>query len=81
MSAIHGFKKFFFKKAMPVIAILLFLFYYFIHTYCCTIDKIVHWHNVIKPHMSLDYDEPCNVFWYRLPPERILAYAQKWLYV
>jgi hypothetical protein len=36
---------------------------------------------VIKPHMSLDYDEPCNVFWYRLPPERILAYAQKWLYV
>jgi len=46
-----------------------------------SIDKIVHWHNVIKPHMSLDYDEPCNVFWYRLPPERILAYAQKWLYV
>lgn len=46
-----------------------------------SIDKIVHWHNVIKPHMSLDYDEPCNVFWYRLPPERILNYAQKWLYV
>jgi len=46
-----------------------------------SIDKIVHWHNVIKPHMSLDYDEPCNVFWYRLPPERILSYAQKWLYV
>ncbi|MDP3565309.1 MAG: IS481 family transposase, partial [Methanoregula sp.] len=48
---------------------------------CGSIDKIVHWHNVIKPHMSLDYDEPCNVFWYRLPPERILNYAQKWLYV
>ena len=31
-----------------------------------SIDKIVHWHNVIKSHMSLDYDEPCNVFWYRL---------------
>jgi putative transposase len=46
-----------------------------------SIDEIVHWHNVIKPHMSLDYDEPCNVFWYRLPPERILSYAQKWLYV
>jgi putative transposase len=46
-----------------------------------SIDKIVHWHNVIKPHMNLDYDEPCNAFWYRLPPERILAYAQKWLYV
>jgi putative transposase len=46
-----------------------------------SIEAIVHWHNVIKPHMSLDYDEPCNVFWYRLPPERILSYAQKWLYV
>jgi putative transposase len=46
-----------------------------------SIEKIVHWHNVIKPHMSLDYDEPSNVFWYRLPPERIMAYAQKWLYV
>ena len=42
-----------------------------------SIEKIVHWHNVIKPHMSLDYDEPSNVFWYRLPPERILACAQK----
>ena len=46
-----------------------------------SIDNIVHWHNVIKPHMSLDFDEPCNAFWYRLPPERILNYAQKWLYV
>ena len=46
-----------------------------------SIDKIVHWHNVIKPHMSLNFDEPCNAFWYRLPPERILNYAQKWLYV
>lgn len=46
-----------------------------------SVDKIVHWHNVIKPHMSLNYDEPGNAFWYRLPPVRILAYAQKWLYV
>jgi len=46
-----------------------------------SVDEVVHWHNAIKPHMSLDYDEPCNVFWYRLPPERILNYAQKWLYV
>ena len=44
-----------------------------------SIDEIVHWHNVINPHMSVDYDEPCNVFWNRLPPERILSYAQKWL--
>lgn len=42
-----------------------------------SIDKIVHWHNVIIPHMSLDYDEPYNAFWYRLPPEKILNYAQK----
>ena len=35
---------------------------------CGSIEKIVHWQNVIKPHMSLDYDEPSNVFWYRLPP-------------
>ena len=33
-----------------------------------SVDKIVHWHNVIKPHMSLDFDEPYNAFWYRLPP-------------
>ena len=46
-----------------------------------SVDKIVYWHNVIKPHMSINYDEPGNAFWYRLPPERILAYAQKWLYV
>jgi putative transposase len=46
-----------------------------------SIDDIVHWHSIIKPHMSLDFDEPCNAFWYRLPPERILNYAQKWLYV
>jgi len=31
--------------------------------------------------MSLDFDEPANVFWYRLPPEWVLSYAQKWLYV
>jgi len=24
-----------------------------------------------------DYDEPFNVFCYRLPPERVLSYAQK----
>ena len=43
-----------------------------------SIDAIIHWHNCIKPHMSLDYDEPANVFWYRLPPERILGYAKEW---
>ncbi len=33
-----------------------------------SIDKIVHWHNVIKPHMSLDYDEPCNVILVPIAP-------------
>jgi hypothetical protein len=37
--------------------------------------------SMIKPHMSLDYYEPSHVFWYRLPPVRIRAYAQKWLFV
>jgi putative transposase len=46
-----------------------------------SIDKIVHWHNVIKPHMSLDFDEPVNVFWYRLPPESVLSLCAEWLYV
>jgi len=45
-----------------------------------SIERVVHWHNVIKPHMSLDYDEPANAFWYRLPPERILGYAQRGMY-
>lgn len=46
-----------------------------------SIDEIVVWHNEIKPHSSLNYDEPYNAFWYRLPPERILGYVQEWFYV
>jgi putative transposase len=46
-----------------------------------SIDEIVIWHNEIKPHSSLNYDEPYNAFWYRLPPERVLGYAQGWFYV
>lgn len=41
-----------------------------------SVDEIVVWHNEIKPHSSLNYDEPYNAFWYRLPPERILGYVQ-----
>jgi len=41
-----------------------------------SIDKIVVWHNEVKPHSSLDYDEPYHAFWYRLPPERILGYVK-----
>ncbi len=36
-----------------------------------SVDKIAHWYNAIKNPMSLDYDEPCHVFWYRLSPERV----------
>lgn len=45
-----------------------------------SVERVVHWHNEIKPHCSLDYDEPAHAFWYRLPPERILGYAQRWMY-
>ena len=45
-----------------------------------SVEKVVHWHNEIKPHSSLYFDEPAHAFWYRLPPERILGYAQRWMY-
>jgi putative transposase len=45
-----------------------------------SVDAVVHWHNEIKPHRSLDFDEPIHAFFYRLPPERILGYAQRWWY-
>ena len=44
-----------------------------------SVDAVVHWHNEIKPHSSIEYDEPAHAFWYRLPPERILGYAQRWM--
>jgi len=46
-----------------------------------SIDKIVVWHNEVKPHSSLNYDEQHHAFWYRLPPERILSYVKEWFYV
>jgi len=45
-----------------------------------SVERVVHWHNEIKPHCSLDYDDPAHAFWYRLPLERILGYAQRWIY-
>jgi len=44
-----------------------------------SVDAVVHWHNEIKPHSSLENDEPAHAFWYRLPSERILGYAQRWM--
>ncbi len=45
-----------------------------------SVERVVHWHNAIKQQSSPGYDEPAHVFWYRLPPERILGYAQRWRY-
>lgn len=45
-----------------------------------SIDAVVSWHNELKPHSSLDYNQPVNFFFYRLPPERIMNYAQRWMY-
>jgi putative transposase len=46
-----------------------------------SVDRIVKWQNEIKPHMSLNYQIPAKVFWYRLPPERILGFVKEWFYV
>jgi putative transposase len=43
-----------------------------------SVDRIVKWQNEIKPHMSLNYQVPAKVLWYRLPPERILGFIQEW---
>jgi len=43
-----------------------------------SVYEIVVRHNEIKPHPSLNYDEPYSAFWYRLPPERILGHVQEW---
>jgi putative transposase len=45
-----------------------------------SVDKVVYWHNEIKPHSSLDYIEPIHAFLYRLARERILGYAWRWMY-
>ena len=46
-----------------------------------SVDRIVEWQNEVKPHMSLNYQEPAKVFWYRLSPERILGFVKEWFYV
>ncbi|MDI3496767.1 MAG: putative transposase, partial [Archaeoglobus sp.] len=43
-----------------------------------SVHAVVRWHNEIKPHRSLDWDEPCNVFWYKLPPERVMWFVRRW---
>jgi hypothetical protein len=33
-----------------------------------SVEAVVGWHNEIKPHRSLEWDELCNAFWCKLPP-------------
>ncbi len=46
--------------------------------------QTVHWYNHVKPHMSLifhgHYDTPHKAFYRKLPPERIMQYANEWLW-
>jgi putative transposase len=35
-----------------------------------SIDEYVHWHNEIKPHLSLNFDTPTQVFYRKLPLEK-----------
>ena len=43
-----------------------------------SVDAVVRWQNEIKPHRSLNWDEPCNVFWYKLTPERVMYFCRGW---
>ena len=42
------------------------------------VDRLIHWYNCIRPHMSLEEDErlvrPVEAFFERLPPERVLGF-------
>jgi putative transposase len=35
-----------------------------------SIDDYVHWHNEVKPHLSLNFDTPIKVFYRKLPLEK-----------
>ena len=41
-----------------------------------SVEAVVRWHNEVKPHRSLDWDEPINAFWYKLPPERVMWFCK-----
>ena len=43
-----------------------------------SVEAVVRWHNEIKPHRSLDWDEPINAFWYKLPAERVMWFVKRW---
>ena len=40
-----------------------------------SVDVVNQWQNSIKPHRSLGYQLPVEVFWHALTPERILGHV------
>ena len=44
-----------------------------------TIHEYVAWHNDLKPHMSLDYEEPVGVFWNKMLPGRCETITERLL--
>jgi len=45
-----------------------------------SLDDAVAWYNGSRPHMSLDGKAPLQVFYWKLPPERIIEFANSWLW-
>lgn len=45
-----------------------------------SVEAVVHWQNSLKPHRSLGYRLPEEVFWHAQTPERILGYANSWFW-
>ena len=45
-----------------------------------SVDAVVQWQKSIKPHRSLGYQLPVEVFWHALKPERILGYVNSWFW-
>jgi IS30 family transposase len=48
-----------------------------INTQFKSIEEIVIWQNEMKPHTTLGYKRPKEIFNYCLTPERILGYAMR----
>jgi len=44
-----------------------------------SLSEAVAWYNERWPHMSLDGQAPLHAFYSRLPPERIIGFANSWL--
>jgi hypothetical protein len=45
-----------------------------------SLEGAVEWYNGSRPHMSLGGLSPLQAFYVRLPPERILGFADSWLW-